>query len=307
MSWRACILMTALAALAGRAEEPPAAPLENTRQELKSLQKGSAQGADTSALGKLRDVMPQSPTPGAEVLPFDLPKSQRPDSDLKKKKDTQKNWLLEGMDQLDKTPKGKAGDRGKATDDPAGGDDKDKADSDEPANLLTLYSAQQKNAEAKAEAHQAPKPARNDPMTPFLQGWLADSPVRGKFFDEYVKRPEASASGAGAGSPALQAENTGGPVLSGLDLGGGNSRNAPSGPTPARANPYLQGLDLAGLQDSGGSVGRSVAASPVLQTGPLISPQPLSDPLPAVKPLDRKQPLPALTDDKKYFPQLNKF
>ena len=304
---RACILLTLVVAQASRAEEPPAAPLENTRQELKSLQKGSAQGADTSALGKLRDVMPQSPTPGAEVLPFDVPKSERSESALKKKKDAQKNWLLEGMDQLDKTPKGKAGDRSRADSNVAGDDEKAKDESDEPPSLLTLYSAQQKNTEAKAEAHQAPKPARNDAMTPFLQGWLADSPVRGKFFDEYVKKPDSAAVGSDAGSPIIQTVNSGGPSLSGLDLGGASPRNTSSGPTHAQANPYLQGLDLAGLQDSGPGGSRSVVSNPVLQTGPLVPTQPLLDPLPAVKPLDRKQPLPALTDDKKYFPQLNKF
>ncbi len=300
---RASILLVVLAALCLRAEEP-GAPLENTRQELKALQKGQAQGGDASALVKLRDVMPSAPTPGAEVLPFEMPKAQKTDSDLKKKKDSQKNWLLDGMDKLDKPAKGKTTDR-KNEAGAVGEEDKDKPTAGESDSLLAVYSEQKKEAEAKADARQT-KPVRSDPMTPFLQGWLADSPVRGKFFDDYIKKPDNAAPGVNPTGPSASVESTAGPMLSGLDLGGGSSHNAPAGPAQARPNPYLQGLDLSALQDSGGA-SRNQAANPLLQTGVIPPPAPLIDPLPAVRPADKKPLLPMLTDEKKYFPQLNKF
>ncbi len=291
-----------LAALRAGAEET-SAPLENSKQELKSLQKGAAPGVDAS-LGKMSDVMPQMQSPVNEPLPFDLTKTQKSESELNKKEDAQKNWLLDGMDKLDpKTPKSKEAGRKNAAN-VTGDDDKEKAGEADSGDLLTLYSEQKKTTEAKAGAKQT-KPARNDPMTPFLQGWLADSPVRGKFFDDYVKRPDGGATNSGAVGSA-QPDSSSGLNFSVVDGGASNSRNVPSGPAPVRVNPYLQGLDMSGLQDLGGG-GRQSASNPVLQAGPIQPPPPLADPVPALRPPDKKLQLPSLTDDKKYFPQLNKF
>lgn len=302
MNWRAGTLgLVLVAAVAARTAEQ-GAPLEKSREELKALQKKTGTPGGDAAMAQLRDAMPvmQSPVPAA--APGETSPHKHSDAALQKKKDARKNWLLDGMDKLDKNTKNKSpGAQDDRTDSTS---DREQTEASDPDQLLNVYSEQQKNDEARAAAKKSTG-ARADPLTPFLQGWLADSPVRGKFFDEHLKNPDAMAGNSGIVTPA-SAESNAPPSLFGPESSGLDSRNRPAGAAPAQGNPYLQGLELSALADAGAR-DRSPAAVPGFQAGGPALPGALPDPGPAVRIPDKKPPLPALSDDKKYFPQLKKF
>ncbi len=301
MSLRAGMLgVVVLAALAARAGEQ-GAPLEKSKEDLKALQKDQGAPRGAGALGELREAMPAIQSPVTASLPTEANPRQNSEAELKKKKEAQKNWLLEGMDKLDKNPRTKGAAKGDLT---ATEGEHGQADPNEPASLLNLYSEQQKNDEARDAAKQS-KAVHTDPLAPFLQGWLADSPVRGKFFDEYVRKPDGLTVPGGTAA-AAGPENTSGPGLPDAAAGGLGSRNGPAGAPTVQANPYLQGFDSNMLQDAG-SGNRQSAAIPMLQSAGIPPPGNVAEPVPALRPSDKKQPLPAVPDDKKYFPQLKKF
>jgi hypothetical protein len=289
-----------LAALAARAGEP-ATPLENSKLELKALQKGQPAQDGGVSVGKLRDAMPQMRTPGSEVPPPDPLAAEEAEKELKKKKDAQKNWLVNGVESLARNRK--SGGHG-AKDGLAGTRNENaQSDSSGPASLLKVYSEQQKRAEDRNEAKQA-SAVHNDPLKPFLQGWLADTPARGKFFDENARKPDAT---AGFSDPTTQAplEYGTSSVLAGFDPGG----RAPSergAAAPVQANPYLQGLDMSVLQNTGTRHAQATAV-PAFQPAPTPAALPLPGPAPVARQSEKKPFPPALADDKKYFPQLKKF
>jgi len=171
--------------------------------------------------------------------------------------------------------------------------------------LLKIYSEQEKSTGSKSDMKQAGT-LRNDPLKPFLQGWLADSPNRGKFFDEPARKPDVAVgySGPGSGTPL---DNGRAPVLNGIDLGGSGLKTE-RGPVAAQPNPYLQGLDMSVLQDA--NPGRTFAPAAVPAFQPASTPAssgPVSSAPATIRPADKKPPQSALEDDKKYFPQLKKF
>ena len=219
---------------------------------------------------------------------------------MKKKQEANKNWLVEGVEKLEKEARAK--DHGAAVEKSAAftGEEARPLDSSDPDYVLKLYGEQQQEAEAKAGAKH-PGPARTDPFAPFLQGWLGGSPVHGKFFDEFVRKPDASgltvASASLPVSGAVQSFSNGEPVSF--------TREASGAPQP---NPYLQGLDMPSGQDLKGGQNQPATGPEAWLKPADLSPASLpAAPLPAVRQADSKLQLPPLADEKKYFPQLKKF
>ncbi len=285
-----------LAALGARAGEPTA-PLEDSKQELKALQKEQSTNGVEAPAGKLHDVMPRLQAPDSPALPVEPPVPQKSETQLNR--EARENWLLDGMDRLEKNPKGKA----RNPKDESTKSKGEQADPNDPNYLLNLYGEQQKNAAAKAAA-KTPAAGRKDPLTPFLQDWLANSPVRGKFFDEYMRQRTTTDGSTGATARG-QLESGASASFAGIDPDSAGVRHGPDDTAPVAANPYLQSLDLSALHEKSSHDSQTAAAAgfrPAANppTAALVDPG-----LPA-RPPDRKPP-PPLADDNKYFPQLKKF
>lgn len=302
--WRGLPILglVCLAAVRGGAEEPAGAPLEGTRQELKKLQTDQPNRSSSAAPGGLTDGLPQiqTPVPGAVLL--EMPAADKAEKDRKKKAEARKNWLLDGVDKLGKSNGiGNQGREGPATGEAVPDDGTDQLDSSDPDYILKVYTQQKKAAGAKADQQKSTTP-RGDPFAPFLQGWLETSPARGKFFDEFVRKPDAP-----GGMPAT-APSANGHGFNPGSGGGDMADSTRSVPVAAQSNPYLQGLGAPSLPDS--RVGFSLpTATSNAPTGPAPRQSAAStlEPIPASRPAEKRPPLLAPSDDKKYFPQLRKF
>jgi len=294
--------LAGLAAATGAcAGEPAAAPLEGTKQELRKLQADQSANPDTGATSKLIGAMPRMQTPVPGTMPMEqLATREKTERERQKKAEAQKNWLRDGVDQLGKTTDGKRPDK-TATDSAAATDDRDRPDPSDPNYLLKVYT-EQKNADETRIGREKAAAPRADPFAPFLQGWLENSPVRGRFFDDFVRKPDA-VDGTQV-TAASSATVSAGPAVGALETPGTSHRASAT----AQPNPYLQGLDLGSLPDLGNSRGPSAATagappSPV----PVPAAAGMLDPIPAGRVEEKKPLLPPPSDDKKYFPQLRKF
>ena len=291
-----------LVAARSSAEEPAGAPLEGTKQELKKLQSDQATRNGAAVTGRMTDGMPQIQTPVPGNAPLPMPAIEKADKDRKRKAEAQKNWLVDGVDKLGKS----SGSKDRGRDAPAGGqmlpdDESEQPDSSDPDYLLKVYTQQKKAADAKAEQQKSTATARADPFAPFLQGWLETSPARGKFFDDFVRKPDAP------GGRPLTAPGATEQVFSPNNQLAEIADSVRSGPAGVQPNPYLPGLDPLTLKESGaGSHQLAETIAPAIPA----SRQPagsLLDPIPVNRPAEKKPPLLAPADDKKYFPQLKKF
>lgn len=295
------LILLLLAASAAGAEGQGGAPLESSKQALKTLQSDQSANDRAAAAGKLTDGLPrlETPVPGAvarEISPPD--DARRKEMDLKNNR--QKNWLLDGVDKLGRDAKSRKQtgkrDRASPTD-----EEEEALDSSDPDYVLRLYADQKRQAEGKSATRQTVG-ARNDPIAPFLQDWLGNSPVREKFFDEFVRKT-----------------NTGGPTVSSAGLAGTgqrqdwggtvtveNSRGAPaSAPQP---NPYLAGLESPSAPDPESDRLNASLTAPTASGDPVVAPTaPAGAPIPAARPAVKKPPLLAPSDNEKYFPQQKKF
>ncbi|MDB6166364.1 MAG: hypothetical protein JWQ83_1504 [Lacunisphaera sp.] len=302
MTWRARIGGWALCAVAMsmHAAEPAGAPLANSKQELKALQADQGTKADPGA-GKITGNLPEvgAPTPGE--TPLDLNVSLRTEKELKKRKDAQKNWLLDGMDKLGQNAKGNnkvLRDKGDLTETEV----EDKPDSSDPDYLLKLYSEQKKKDEARADA-KSPGAARNDPFAPFLQGWLANPAAGGKPFDGSGRQSDV------AGTVAAPGLVEGGTNLSQTASGLPNpdSIRGHSNPAGIQPNPYLAAPVGPALPDLGAV--RTLEGSGNMTGGPVAAPPnpAMVEPVPAGRPVEKKPQLLRPSDNDKYFPQQKKF
>lgn len=295
----------ALLIVAARGDQT-GAPLESTRQELRKLQGGQATKSGPSATEGLRPSMPVIQTPGQEVQPImQLTEREKLEKERKLRNETRKNWLVDGVQQLEKSEKGNEPAAPVPVEQPVEEDGRDgqTAPDADPQYLLKLYDEQKKTEEARAAEVKAQRPPRADPLAPFLQGWLGNSPVRGQFFDEFVRRPDAQPAGTQpmampAGNQRQEWKSTSAPAASGPAV-------------EPKPNPYLAELSLPPRQEppASGLPGLTSPLNSSLNPG-LPQSQPLTPAaeLPAdVRPPDRKAPPPPLADDKKYFPQLKRF
>jgi hypothetical protein len=284
-----------LAGTAG-AEDRSGGPLEGTKQELKSLQADQAAAKNGVAAGKLSDGLPQlqAPVPGA--VPLELTAPDKLEQDLKKRKAAQKNWLLDGVGRLERESRAKARGKNDAGDSSSDADEQ-AGDRSDPDYLLKLYSEQTRG---KANQNQAGAlrggASSSDPMAPFLQNWLADSPVRGKFFDDFVKKSDSGDS-QGTVAGGLSGNGTASAGFSG-ELPGMTRVFVATKPA---ANPYLQAPAMPALQERSSATG---SASTPSWTPALPAPR---DPILPVRPDDKKPQELAPLDNQKYFPQQKKF
>lgn len=292
-----------LVSVAIGAEEPAGAPLANTKQELQTLRKEQAAKAGEINGGKLPGSGLQIQAPNAESVPFDYSKKEKKDRAQQEKNARQKNWLVDGVNELEKSDKRKDGSKQPIESEPVmlDGGKEPKPEPSDPDYLLKVYNEQKKESEAKADL-KVQGGARNDPIAPFLQGWLSSSPAQGKFSDEFAHKSGGEAATSVATGPASVTYQSS--PYSGVEAGAGGRTISGQ-----QANPYLQDPDQPRLlQDLGN--GRSsvpMDAGSFAKPADLPATTRLADPLPEYRATEKKPLLPPQAEDKKYFPQLKKF
>ena len=290
-----------LTATGARAEERGGAPLESTKQELKTLQADEAARGNGTATGKLTDGLPQlsSPLPGA--VPLEITSPRQMEKELKQRKEARKNWLIDGVDKLEKEARSNGREKNEAKDSVSEEMNNATDQTTSDYELLPPYE-QNQQTRAKDEVRRADS-VRSDPLAPFLQGWLVDSPGRDKFLDEFVKKTDGSvgpiAASEGRRLPDQGLFGVRGEVSS-------SARNA--GLPTVRPNPYLLGSDLPSLSDLGASRSAAATANPALAASGGAPPAAAwSDPTTNGRLREKKLPLLGPTDAQKYFPQQKKF
>ncbi|HEY8995703.1 MAG TPA: hypothetical protein VIM71_13630 [Lacunisphaera sp.] len=278
------------------------APLESTKQELRKLNDGQKPGTGPGAAEGLRPSLPTIQTPGQESLPLpELMDPEKLEKERKRQKNERKNWLVNGVGELERKDKAKTAEAFSTDETKEEGSDSRLSDKTDPQYLLKLYDEQKKVEEARKLDTRTQRPPQADPLAPFLQGWLGNSPVRGQFFDEFARKPEGASAGAAPAVPPGV-----GPTR---DFGTPVSAATPAKDPAAKPNPYLAELNRPVPNEAAvGVLSGQTPVSPALTTPSLGRPLIPSTPSPAeVRPPERK-PLPTpLADDKKYFPQLKKF
>lgn len=281
-----------------------ARPLEESTKELKKLEAGPAAAGVPTARESLKGmVMPSLETPAASAPRFQRFTPQQAERERQQRNDAQKNWLLNGMNKLQRESEEKGLLPGGA--DPESGVEDLPVDTTDPAYLLRLYEKQRKAGETRAGEAKALRAPQADPFAPFLQGWLAGSPLKHHLLSESL-RPKG-----GDGNPGMlpgSSTNLPGGTAAGMVISNGAA--AASAPGSGNPNPYLATPEASPL---GGTIGMHRPAAPASMPTPTATPPPVSpigsgiarETAPAAN--DRKPPPPPLADEKKYFPQLKKF
>ena len=300
MKHRAKAVVVAIGIAVARAAATPGPALENSQRELKELQAEVKTKPSLPANSELTQGFAQLPTAGSPPTPLKPAVSERTAQEWKKRKPVDQNWLINGVNELARAASAEtvAGDGTKNS--------LQKAKDSVPApteaqNLLEVYSAQR----SVEPTHAVSKPAiivSRDPLAPFLQGWLADSPVRGLFFDDYVKKmnTEGAAVSSAYGSPTAQSGELRSTRAS-TSAGYHSLR-------PTEANPYLAPAKELAWQSPGtttdsprltSTAGNSF--SQALASGPTAAA--VGGTQPSGKVSTRLAP----SDAQKYFPQQRKF
>jgi hypothetical protein len=300
------LLLVAAVAGHGAEAQPPGGTLDQTKTELQQLQKDQKTKAGLEG-GKLKldgpvtdlQLMPASGSPEAW-----LSDKLKKDRKLKEQKEANKNWLVDGVEQLEKedaqtkTPKAVG-----SKDDGGNQSGPTQIDQSDPQYLLKLFDEQKKISDNKSSAGKAPASASPDAFAPFMQNWLGSSPVKGQLLDQLVKKAESGGFAAGAPAGAGDYRGPTGPA----DVPVAATHDAVAA---TRANPYLADLNSPILTKE------LVQEAPALQSmeapavtseagrgGPVLLPS-----APAADNRERpKGPPPSPADDKKYFPQLKRF
>lgn len=289
-------------------------PLQETQKALRQLQKEQAQG-QAGKEGTPRDALPTIAAPdltnaaAASGLPAVARDRRSEDEATRRKREAQRNWLVDGMLRLE----GRKADGTVAT----GLEDEDEEmlEGSDPDFLLKTYMKEQQAAEAKdkKDRKEAPAAESNDPMAPFLREWLSGSPVE-----------KTALAGAGVNSAGRPDASPGGSAIEFMgasvpnpDAGGSSTAvtfeglgDRGAGAPGARENPFLQGLDMGSLPNAGGGPAYlpPVVANPTPPPAapPAAVPNVFADPLPGRAP-ERRPPPSALKENEKYFPQQKKF
>ena len=275
-------LLLVLAGTAVRAAgDAPASPtLEEIKGDLKTIKRDNAAASQGTSLSKVTlpglqtspdssSSAPARPTAAADAAP-----------DGRTKADA--NWLLNGVELQTKTrPDGRPS--------AAGSNRKETAllDASDPTFMLRLYLAQP-DARSAAEEARA-RDAASDPSAQpgvgsfdtFLSQWVSkrDPALRGLL-------DAAAPAGMNASGPAAVA-----PL-------------APPAPenAPAIPNPFLAAFNLDSLASAPIATAAAAPSPPAAPPALALTPAPADSP-PRVPPAPPGNP----TDDKKYFPQLNRF
>lgn len=303
MSLRLALLgVVCLTATGAHAEGRGGAPLESTKQELKTLQADEAARGNGIVTGKLSDGLPQlsAPLPGA--VPLEIASPLQMEKELKQRKEARKNWLIDGVDKLEKEARNNGRGKNEAKD--SLGEETDNATDPATSDYgLTSSNEQNQQTGAKHEMRHTDS-VRSDPLAPFLQGWLADSPGRDKFLDEFVKKTD------GSGGPIAASEGRRLPDQGQLGIRGevsGSARTAGM-PTTVQPNPYLQGAGIPALADLGSNRSAAATANTAQAASGGAPPAAAwSGPTTTGRPPEKKLPLLGPSDAQKYFPQQKKF
>jgi hypothetical protein len=280
------------------------APLEQSKQELQKLRGEQKVGGAPAAGEGLKTDMPSLNTPANAA-----PSYEQYSKETRKKEKAGKNWLVDGMARLG----GDAPDRARTATadavrigDPATGQNQEEAakiETDDPAFLLKTYerTKQQEKGRTERTAHTK----HEDAVAPFMQEWLAKSPVRDQVLEGLGKENRG-------GSLAVESPGSRPAAGEGVSLlNDGISLGAAASPVASPAlkpNPYLvdpilspQAMPPAGPVPNLPAVPKPI----VVPAAPPATPAPGS--APEVAPAARNPLPPALSDDRKYFPQLKKF
>lgn len=294
------------------AAQNPDAPLADTKRQLQSLQKDQAArqaGAD-GAQPAFSGAVPVPETPVTLQLP-PLPSTQTgKERDAKQKTDARRNWLLDGYDKLNRRNDGTLAPRTDGSDAESEENPPDPAD---PDYFLRVYEKQRAETLARRNDSSEARPATGggaDAFAPFLQHWLASSPVRDALRDVAEGRaggaastPDGALARDGSALPGGAVDVTRGAGASNAPaslLEPGTRRDSPA------PNPFLQALGLPPAPEASSAGLRSPTA--VRPSLPATVPPELQ--LPTV---DQRKSTPSRTttppprDEKKYFPQLKKF
>lgn len=281
-------------------------PLAETRKELRELRRSQTVGTEPAAKDGLRtSVLPsiQAPSATEPVLPpFRPGQSER---ELKAKSDAQRNWLLNGVRKLE-AKSNTDGMKDQLTEaeleEEAAG-----LDPHSPAFLVELYEKQREAERAKEEQSARKGVPAADPFAPFLQGWLAGS--RGS---------HGLADGRGIGntdSPALpQRGEVQGASIPSSDLlvnrpqvfGGNASISAAPNPYLAALAPVSTGGNSLPPAGSNAVSGLPLAI-PVTPMPAAHSSQSTGSAVAAPAAAPKALPPSPREEDKRYFPQLNRF
>jgi hypothetical protein len=278
------------------------APLESTKQELRQLeaaQKNKSAPATPDGMKVLTPAL-EAAAPENPVIQQWTDRKKAEERVEKQKQRKSENWLVNGMEQLGRDG---AGTTDVTTTDSEGmSTQTGVVDTSDPGYLLKLFDEQKKHddgKEASAKTRSAPAP---DPFAPFLQNWLGNSPVKGQVLEQFRRANESGGAPVIAGRP----EDYRGPdaSLTAVATPATTPANLSTAPKP---NPYL--VDLTPLPATPGlSAGTPPAAAldRTLSTPvPVVTPSPAT-PLPETR-APAKGPPPSPADEKKYFPQLNRF
>ncbi len=284
--------------------EGPGGTLDATKQELQQLQSDqknkAGQTTDKLRLDNTGIDLQLRDANSPQAWLSDKLKQERK---LKEEKAAAgKNWLVEGVDKLEKeNAQSKTATPANKTD--AGDQNPTQAiDQSDPQYLLKLFDEQKKTTDTKSASAKSSVPAAPDPFAPFLQGWLASSPARGQFFDQLTRKPDAGIAG---GAPIVPSDyGSPGPAT----VGGAVALHDAA--ATEKANPYLAELntpiltkEMLGEAASTPALGAPLPAPEATKSGPAVIPL---EPAPEARERP-KAPLPGLVDEKKYFPQLKRF
>jgi hypothetical protein len=277
-------------------------PLESSKQELRKLEGTQQTKTGPSATEGLRPSLPSIQTPGQDALPpMPLPDAEKLEKERKRRQKGRENWLVNGVEQLEKSEKKESGIPRESEN---GGElDLDKSaegNGDDPQYLLKLYDEQKKMDEGRASGNTPQRSPRADPLAPFLQGWLGNSPVRGQFFDEFVRKP--SEATAGQITIVSQSQSLSDGFVS------NEAASSAAGEPELRPNPYLAPLNTPARNapDITPGVFPSTTSTPLAPSSFRL-PLPSATPAPVLRQPERKPPPAPSADDRKYFPQLKKF
>ena len=318
MKLAASVVLGVLAATAAAGAEDANAPLADAKQQLQQLQRDQAAAksgaADSGLKGSLPEVRLTMPGRDEQPATAVFPNRKEKDQEKARKQAREKNWLVDGYNRLggerDAVVPGDQTRRQSHSADAL--NDEDQAG--EHDDLINLYEHQSKSGNGSPPKGRAAEDKKDagftaaDPMAPFLQQWLANSPVRD------VVLATRGAGNAGGGTP--DSLNGPGPGDSSVVPVGGAMLATPvalpAGAALAAENPYLAALSLpvlpAGLPPGLPTPPPAVDAgmSPVSADKPAVA-LPGDSAATAGKNDLRKPPVTPADEDKKYFPQLKRF
>ena len=278
------------------------APLSTTRQQLQTLKKDQAAEKSGTNEAGFKSSLTSTEISGGLNLTTPTP---APEQDKSDKKDTRRNWLVDGYEKLDpKAAKARAGEKP---------EDEKPLDPKDPDYFLRVYERQRATNEAKRlQLEKLSDPDRTDSgktnaadaFAPFLASWLAGSPVK-DVLRETTNATSATSRNTGMeGSRGADGDVRGGTATSAIsaELNISPRTNADAG----ASNPFVQALGLGAATTNAAGASKSSLAAPVHVPPPPSRPPELSLPPPARATLPER-PTKVPDENQKYFPQLKKF